>query len=319
MKFISPGELRRLGVLGMNSRNVNYIGATNERHRFPLVDDKLKTKRLAQDHGMRVPKLFGVLSIQHEIQSLEKTLEGLDRFVIKPAHGSGGKGILVVCERRAHEFVKSSGTVISLRDVKRHTSNILSGLYSLGGRTDVAMIEDMIIFDPLLSDFSYEGVPDIRVIVYRGFPVMAMMRCATHASDGKANLHQGAVGVGLDIKTGFSVCAVQNNARVDKHPDTGIGFENLQLPHWQEILDLACGCYEMTGLGYFGADIVLDKYRGPMILELNARPGLAIQIANQAGLAKRLQAIDRLEPMDRSIADRTALARTMFAQKLDHV
>lgn len=319
MKFISPGELRRLGVLGMNSRNVNYIGATNERHRFPLVDDKLKTKRLAQDHGMRVPKLFGVLSIQHEIQSLEKILEGLERFVIKPAHGSGGKGILVVCERRAQEFVKSSGTVISLRDVKRHTSNILSGLYSLGGRTDVAMIEDMIIFDPLLSDFSYEGVPDIRVIVYRGFPVMAMMRCATHASDGKANLHQGAVGVGLDIKTGFSVCAVQNNARVDKHPDTGIGFENLQLPHWQEILDLACGCYEMTGLGYFGADIVLDKYRGPMILELNARPGLAIQIANQAGLAKRLQAIDRLEPMDRSIADRTALARTMFAQKPDHV
>ena len=319
MKFISPGELRRLGVLGMNSRNVNYIGATNERHRFPLVDDKLKTKRLAQDHGMRVPKLFGVLSIQHEIQSLEKTLEGLERFVIKPAHGSGGKGILVVCERRAQEFVKSSGTVISLRDVKRHTSNILSGLYSLGGRTDVAMIEDMIIFDPLLSDFSYEGVPDIRVIVYRGFPVMAMMRCATHASDGKANLHQGAVGVGLDIKTGCSVCAVQNNARVDKHPDTGIGFENLQLPHWQEILDLACGCYEMTGLGYFGADIVLDKYRGPMILELNARPGLAIQIANQAGLEKRLQAIDRLEAVDRSIAERTELARKMFAQKPDHV
>lgn len=315
MKFISPGELRRLGVLGMNSRNVNYIGATNERHRFPLVDDKLKTKRLAQDHGMRVPKLFGVLAIQHEIQSLEKTLEGLDRFVIKPAHGSGGKGILVVSERRGHEFVKSSGTVINLRDVKRHTSNILSGLYSLGGRSDVAMIEDMIVFDPLLSDFSYEGVPDIRVIVYRGFPVMAMMRCATHASDGKANLHQGAVGVGLDIETGFSVCAVQNNARVDRHPDTGIGFDNLQLPHWQEILNLACGCYEMTGLGYFGADIVLDRDRGPMILELNARPGLAIQIANQDGLAKRLQAIDRLETVQLPIEERVQLARTMFGQK----
>ncbi|WP_438951464.1 alpha-L-glutamate ligase-like protein [Porticoccus sp.] len=315
MKFISPGELRRLGVLGMNSRNVNYIGATNERHRFPLVDDKLKTKRLAQDHGMRVPKLFGVLTIQHEIQDLEKTLEGLERFVIKPAHGSGGKGILVIFERRDHEFIKSSGAVINLRDVKRHTSNILSGLYSLGGRSDVAMIEDMIIFDPLLSDFSYEGVPDIRVIVYRGFPVMAMMRCATHASDGKANLHQGAVGVGLDIETGTSACAVQNNARVDRHPDTGIGFDNLQLPRWEEILNLACGCYEMTGLGYFGADIVLDKYRGPMILELNARPGLAIQIANQDGLAKRLQAIDRLETVERSIEERTQLARTMFGRK----
>ncbi|TNE76295.1 MAG: alpha-L-glutamate ligase-like protein [Gammaproteobacteria bacterium] len=315
MKFISPRALRELGVLGMNSRNVNYIGRNNPRRLFPLVDNKLKTKRIAQEHGMNVPELYGVIEIQHEIQDLEKILEGLQRFVIKPSQGSGGKGILVISKRDGHAFTKSSGAVLNLRDVKRHTSNILSGLYSLGGRPDVAMIEDMIIFDPTLSHFSYEGVPDIRVIVYRGFPVMAMIRCATHASDGKANLHQGAVGVGLDIETGHSVCAVQNNVKVSKHPDTGYGFEDLKLPHWEQLLSLACGCYEMTGLGYFGADIVLDKYRGPMILELNARPGLAIQIANQAGLAKRLQTIDRLQEIPASVEERVALSRQLFGRQ----
>lgn len=315
MKFISPRALRELGVLGMNSRNVNYIGRSNPRRLFPLVDNKLKTKRIAQEHGMNVPELYGVIEIQHEIQDLEKILEGLQCFVIKPSQGSGGKGILVISKCDGHAFTKSSGAELNLRDVKRHTSNILSGLYSLGGRPDVAMIEDMIIFDPMLSHFSYEGVPDIRVIVYRGFPVMAMIRCATHASDGKANLHQGAVGVGLDIETGHSVCAVQNNVKVSKHPDTGYGFEDLKLPHWEQLLSLACGCYEMTGLGYFGADIVLDKYRGPMILELNARPGLAIQIANQAGLAKRLQTIDRLQEIPASVEERVALSRQLFGRQ----
>ncbi|MEZ5529908.1 MAG: alpha-L-glutamate ligase-like protein [Porticoccaceae bacterium] len=315
MKFISPRALRELGVLGMNSRNVNYIARSNPRRLFPLVDNKLMTKRIAEEHGLNVPKLYGVIEIQHEIQDMEKILEGLERFVIKPAQGSGGKGILVISERHEHNFTKSSGAVLSLRDVKRHTSNILSGLYSLGGKPDVAMIEDMIIFDPILSHFSYEGVPDIRVIVYRGFPVMAMIRCATHASDGKANLHQGAVGVGLDIETGQSVCAVQKNVKVSKHPDTGYGFEDLHLPHWEQLLLLACGCYEMTGLGYFGADIVLDKTRGPMILELNARPGLAIQIANQAGLAKRLKSIDRLPSHSLLPEERVATSRQMFGRQ----
>ncbi|HEB27751.1 MAG TPA: alpha-L-glutamate ligase-like protein [Porticoccus sp.] len=312
MRWITPRELRAQGVLGMNSRNIDYIGRTNDRSRYPLVDNKLKTKQAAQQYGMSVPKLFGVVKIQHEVQGLESLLEGLEKFVIKPAQGSGGKGILVISERRGDEFIKSTGASLNLRDVKRHTSNILSGLYSLGGRPDVAMIEDMIEFDQILSNYSHEGVPDIRVIVYRGFPVMAMMRCSTHASDGKANLHQGAVGVGIDIVTGHSLYAVQHNQKVDQHPDTGFRFDELELPHWDEVLHLAAGCFEMTELGYFGADIVLDKNSGPVILELNARPGLAIQIANQVGLRKRLQMVDDMRPIERGVEERVQLAKRMF-------
>ena len=46
-------------------------------------------------------------------------------------------------------------------------------------------------------------------------------------------------------------------------------------------------------MGYLGVDIVLDRKQGPMLLEANARPGLAIQIANGQGLIPRFEAVDR--------------------------
>jgi len=314
MKWISPKKLRQLGILGMNSRNIDYIGRSNNRRLFPLVDDKLKTKKLAENFGMSVPRLFAVINNQHDIQSLETQLSGRDQFVIKPAQGSGGKGILVISERAGELYIKPTGASLKLRDLKHHATNILSGLFSLGGRPDVVMIEDMIVFDPIFSHYSYEGVPDIRVIVYKGYPVMAMLRCSTHESDGKANLHQGAVGVGIDIGTGKSLFAVQNNIQIEKHPDTGFNFNELVIPGWDHILHLASQCHEMVGLGYFGADIVLDKNKGPMILELNARPGLAIQVANQTGLGKRLKRIDQhISPMSADVDERIALSKQLFA------
>ena len=317
MKWISPKRLRQLGILGMNSRNIDYIGRSNNRRLFPLVDDKLKTKKLAEKFGMSVPRLFAVINNQHDIQSLETQLSGRDQFVIKPAQGSGGKGILVISERAGEQYLKPSGASLNIRDLKHHASNILSGLFSLGGRPDVVMIEDMIIFDPIFSHYSYEGVPDIRVIVYKGYPVMAMLRCSTHESDGKANLHQGAAGVGIDIGTGQSLFAVQNNIQIENHPDTGFSFNELSIPDWDHILELASQCYEMVGLGYFGADIVLDKNKGPMILELNARPGLAIQVANQAGLSKRLERIDQHMLSTAYDADeRVVLSKQLFANPI---
>ena len=123
---------------------------------------------------------------------------------------------------------------------------------------------------------------------------MSMMRLSTAESDGKANLHQGAVGVGLCLRTGRAVRAVQFNNPIGIHPDTGKNLLELKIPHWDEVMKLAASCYEMSGLGYIGTDIVLDRDKGPMLLELNARPGLAIQIANAAGLLPRLRQIEKL-------------------------
>lgn len=309
--FASPKKLREAGVLGMNRRNVECILRYNKRSLFPLVDNKLKTKMAAQQAGIAVPQLIGVVDHQFQVETLSQLIGERSQFVIKPVQGSGGKGILVIVDRDGDEYIKPSGQRVTLAHLQRHTSDILSGLFSLGGRADSAMAEALINFDESLSNYSYEGVPDIRVVIYRGYPVMAMMRCATHSSDGKANLHQGAVGVGLDLADGSAICAVQNGNPVIFHPDTKHIFSDLTVPHWQQILMLATGAYEMTGLGYLGADIVLDKIYGPLILELNARPGLSIQVANQTGLLNRLHTID--DACKSAIAD--PAQRVEFSQR----
>ena len=89
--------------------------------------------------------------------------------------------------------------MISEEAMSHHISDILSGIYSLEGLEDKAMIEGLIHSDEVFSRVTYEGVPDVRIIAYRGIPVMAMVWLPTRQSDDKANLHRGAVGVGIDI------------------------------------------------------------------------------------------------------------------------
>lgn len=293
-RLTSPFKLHDKGIMGMNQRNISYIGRYNDRTKYPLVDDKLKTKIIAEKAGATVPELIGVISHQAEVKGIHDMVKNWPGFVIKPAQGSGGKGILVCTSHQDGVYSKPSGATMSKQDVERHITNALAGLFSLGGKNDVAVVENLIQFDDVFEGFSYEGVPDIRVIVFKGYPVMAMMRLSTAASDGKANLHQGAVGVGIDIATGKAVRAVQFDKPILQHPDTGKDLCTLQVPHWNKLLTLASSAWEMTGLGYLGTDMVLDKEQGPMVLELNARPGLAIQIANGCGLLPRLHHIENL-------------------------
>ena len=312
-RFLPFRDLARLGIMGMNRRNISYISRYNDRSLFPLVDDKLKTKRLALEHRVRTPELLGVVDNQHDVIGLDRLLAALPSFCMKPAKGSGGKGILVVTRAEDGSLHRSNGQALELADIQRHASNILAGLFSLGGATDVAVIESLIQVDPLFHRFSFEGVPDMRIIVFRGFPVMAMMRLSCAASHGKANLHQGAVGVGIDISSGRAVRAVRQDKPIQTHPDTGQDLLALQVPHWPELLELACACYDMTGLGYLGVDLVLDRDKGPMLLELNARPGLSIQVANGCGLLPRLRLIETIShPMRMTVAERVRYSREHF-------
>ncbi len=290
----SPEFLRSKGIVGMNRRNVQLIARNNPRHLYPNVDNKYKTKMLCAEHGIAVPKLLGVCRVEGHVHELRDFLRDLSQFVLKPAQGSGGKGIVVIVGRDGDDYVKASGKKLTHEELCRHVSNTLSGLYSLGGKPDVVLIEDLIHFSDHFDGYSYEGVPDIRVIVYKGFPVMSMTRLSTHVSDGKANLHQGAVGVGLHMATGKALRAVQFDRPLTHHPDTSRLLSELYIPHWKEILLLAARGYEVSKLGYLGVDIVLDSHQGPLLLELNARPGLAIQVANGEGLLPRIRFVDSL-------------------------
>ncbi|HUO82506.1 MAG TPA: alpha-L-glutamate ligase-like protein [Gammaproteobacteria bacterium] len=306
-------RLRRQGVLGINQRNADYVLRYNARRLYPLVDDKLKTKQLAIEAGIAVPELYGVISTQHQIRNLPKIVADHEDFVIKPAHGSGGDGILVITGRRKHRYRRINGLLIDQDELSHHISNTINGQYSLGGVPDKAMIEYRVQFDPLFEAISYLGVPDVRVIVFQGYPVMSMVRLPTRQSDGKANLHQGAIGVGIDIGRGETLRGVWANEIITEHPDTLHPISGVAIPNWPRILELAAGCFEMTGLGYVGVDIVLDRDLGPLILELNARPGLNIQIANAVGIHQRLKLVERDASPGTPVAERVAFALTHFA------
>lgn len=309
-------RLKKGGILSINRRNGDYVLRYNQRKLYPLVDDKLKTKRLALQSSIAVPALYEIIDTEHQIKKIDSILEPYSDFVIKPAHGAGGDGIIVVTNRVFGRYRQINGKLLTSQELSYHLSCLLSGAYSLGGHSDYAIVERRVIIDPVFAEVSHEGVPDIRVIILLGYPAMAMVRLPTRSSGGKANLHQGAIGVGINLATGHTLGGVFQNDTIDYHPDTLNPIVDIAVPYWDKILEIAASCYELTGLGYLGVDIVLDKDHGPLMLELNARPGLNIQIANREGVLTRYRSIEAqvAKHGKMPIADRIAFSRAQFAR-----
>ena len=311
-------KIREAGILGMNRRNAEYIMRWNPRSAFPVVDDKVLTRNRAEKFGVPTPPIYEVIENHAQISRIEEVLGDQREFVLKPARGSGGSGILLFVDRNKKGFLTQSGEVYSRQDLAYHISDILSGIHSLGGQEDRAILQVLIHPDPVFSAVTYQGVPDVRIISYRGIPVMAMVRLPTRASDGKANLHRGAIGAGIDICTGITITAVHQARIISHHPDTDNPVSGIQVPYWERMLLMASRVMEMTGLGYLGVDLVIDREQGPFLLELNARPGLAIQIANRKGLWTRLEQVDRApEQVFATPESRIAWARGTFKDMQD--
>jgi alpha-L-glutamate ligase-like protein len=300
--------LREQGVLGINRRNAEYTLRWNPRSRYPTVDDKLLTKELCARAGIPTPKLLAVARHHFEVRRLRDALRRLDSFVLKPARGAMGNGIVVVRGREGARFRLAGGRLIDEGELSYHAAGIISGLYALAGQTDVALVEERLEVHPSFAAITTEGVPDVRVVVFRGVPVMAMTRLPTRRSGGRANLHQGAVAAGIALATGATTHAIQQSRPITVHPDTGEPLIGRTIPGFGVLLELAVRAADETGLGYVGADLVVDAIQGPVLLEMNARPGLMIQLANRAGLLPRLREIERRWRPDRGVEERIAEA-----------
>ncbi len=312
MLFFS--HLEKNGVLGMNSRNLDCIFLHNKRPDYHLVDNKIKTKALAQQANIKVPETYHVISYQDQIKKLDELLSPHESFVIKPAQGSGGGGITVIKGRTDNgDFLRPGGKATTLDDLRYHISNILGGLYALGGVRDDCIIEYCVENPPLFQDMAYQGVPDIRLVIYDGVPVMAMLRLPTKSSSGRANLHAGGIGVGISIRDGMTTQGILRNRMVTHHIDTGIALAGIRIPAWEDILIMASKAGNTVPLGYIGIDIVIDKNHGPMLLEMNARPGISIQIANRTGLKSRIEKIENDLSGKETPDEKIAYARAHFS------
>ncbi len=297
-------------LLGMNARNLEYIRPNNRKRSMEIADSKLLCKRILKKNNLGVSALIAKIKSPEELEQFDwSTLP--DSFALKPNRGFGGEGIVVVYARKKRNtdparnashsdaggaWVKADGSVITIEDLKSHIRNILDGSFSLANTPDIAFFEERLKLLKLFKPYSYKGIPDIRVIVFNHVPVMAMLRLPTRASDGKANLQQGAIGVGIDLATGTTTTAIIGKGQLIEYvPGTRLVLSGIKIPYWKEILRMSVEAQALSGLGFLGADIAIDRDRGPVILELNARPGLSIQLANLAGLKGRLKRVSGLK------------------------
>jgi len=305
--------LKSKGILGINARNLLYIKPYNKKKAIKLADNKIKTKRFLEARGVPVPKLIATIGTREEAEKFDFDILP-NAFVLKPNFGFGGEGIIPIANKREKHWITASGKKIDKEFMMNHVIDILDGRFSISNISDTAFFEQLIIPDDVLSAYTYEGLPDIRVIVYNLVPVMAMLRLPTKESGGKGNLHQGAVGVGIDIATGKTTYIARKNKVVDEVPDIG-PIEGLKIPHWDEILHIASNIQIVTNLGYLAVDIAIDKNTGPVLLEINARAGLGVQIANLAPLRKRLERVQGIKVTSPEKGVR--IAKDMFGKVLE--
>ncbi|MBP9817819.1 ATP-grasp domain-containing protein [Candidatus Shapirobacteria bacterium] len=316
--------------LTKNERNGVYLRKNSAEGRA-VADSKYRTKKMLYTAGVGVPKLIARFRTAEELEKFKwEKLEG--NFVVKPVSGYGGDGILIV--RKKSQIPKSNfqtssklqitnfqlmnGKMIALEEIKGHCREILAGKYSMHGTPDAVIVEERIKIHPMFLALTKSGTPDVRVIVYNKIPVMAMLRIPTEKSGGKANLQQGAFGLGVDLATGITTFGIEGKGdEIKKIFDRGkkkmIKVNGIRIPLWREILETAVNSQKaISGLGFVGVDVVLDKDKGPVVLEVNARPGLSIQICNKAGLKARMEKVEDIEV--KSVNHAVSAAKYLFGE-----
>ena len=305
-------------LLGMNARNLDFVRPFNRQRGMKIADQKLLCKRILSGAHLPVSPLIGKIRNREELEHFDWTSLP-NSFALKPNRGFGGEGILVVYARKKNRpdaWVKANGGIVTIEDLKAHIENILDGSFSLSNTPDIAFFEERLKLLKLFKPYAYKGIPDIRVIVFNRIPVMAMLRLPTKASDGKANLQQGAIGVGIDMATGTTTTAIMGKGQIiEKVPGTELPLSGIKIPYWKQILTMSVEAQSISSLGFLGADIAIDRDHGPVILELNARPGLSIQLANFSGLKERL---DRVRGVMIKTTERgVRLGRNLFGGEIE--
>lgn len=307
--------------LTKNERNKLYLRLNSKEGRL-IADSKYKTKVLLNKKKVAVPRLMFRLKSEKELDKFDwKKLDG--NFVVKPASGYGGDGILIIRSKskRGDSFIKMDRKTISISDLSLHCRDILAGKYSMHSLPDTVLIEERIKIHPKFFAYTRSGTPDIRVILYHAIPVMSMLRVPTEKSLGRANLEQGAMGLGIDLANGLTTFGVLGKDQIietiynfRKKNDQKIS--GIRIPEWRLVMERAIAAARaVPELEFVGVDLVLDKEVGPVVLELNARPGLSIQICNRAGLRLRMEKVEGIQA--KSVSHAYNLARYLFGERLE--
>lgn len=312
--------MKASSILGLNARSQQFAYKYNTKRGKNIADSKIQTDKALKLAKVEHPRIYKKFTDPRDVLSFDWASLP-DKFALKPSRGMGGEGIIVVKRRIINKqiikspdkpiWITTNKERVTADDLKLHTLDILEGAYSMGNVPDVAFIQEYVGRAMAFRKWAYRGTPDIRIIVFNKIPVMAMLRLPTKESGGRANLHQGALGVGIDIATGITTRAIWHGEEIVFKPGTDKKLRGIKIPDWGRVLETAIKAQEASRLGYVGVDVVIHPEKGPMVLELNAQPGLQIQLANGEGLKKRLERVEDLEVSD--MRHGVKIAQAIFA------
>lgn len=308
-------ENRKL-VLGRNERYLKYIRPHNLRRATRIADDKILTKRILNKADIPVPKLVKVIKDRSQLNSFD--FASLPKsFVIKPVKGVRGGGVTIIYNRaKDGKWIGSGNKRFSEEDLRSLIQDILDGRYSLFNEPDRVLIEERVRPHKSFKYYSYKGAPDVRIIVFNSIPIMSYIRLPTKESNGRANLDLGAIGAGIDMAVGKTTGAIIGKSTpIEYVPNTNLALSGLKIPYWDRILRYAVEASKLTKLGFAAIDFLIDEDKGPLIVELNARPGLSIQLANEDGLRWRLKKASdiRVKTTERAVR----LAKDLFGGEIE--
>lgn len=330
-------------ILWNNARNLHYIKKRNPRKGIRLADNKLQTKQFLWERGIPFAETYAKLSTRKQLADFDfQQLQGRP-FVIKPNHGSKGKGILIpklislpqqeknpadekpFWKRPINSFFRKKktesssafwfelqGKFFSEGDLRRAMVDILDGKHSLTV-TDEIIIEEKLVPGAGFQEFCEFWLADLRIIVFNLVPVAAMIRVPTEKSGGKANLNAGGVGCGIDIGSGKIISMLyKGKIFSDKFPAEFASYQGKQIPFWNDILFHSSKVQYFVNLGYLALDRVITN-EGPKLLEINARAGLEVQKVADIRLKRVLEKLNDMKIHDPEKG--VAIAKTLFSRE----
>ena len=311
-------------ILGRSERDLRYVKVPILEWGRHLPGNKLKTKKVLRKADLPVSKTYKIIRNQKELRDCNWN-KLPNSFVIKPNIGSLGKGILIVfgrkkikkTERRHKTWVQADKTIITVNDLENHILRILEGNYSVGKTPDIAFFEERLKIHPDLKPYCKKGIPDVRIIIYNKIPIMAELRLPTPESQGRANLHQGGIGVGVDMSTGVTTShGVWHKKLIYHLPGRKkLPLSGIKIPFWKDILELSVRTQMALKINFLGLDIAIDREKGLIVIEANTRPGTGIQIANLAPLKVRLEKTEGIKI--KTVKQAVRLAQDLFGGEIE--
>jgi len=300
-------------ILWQNERNLEFIKWKNTSFARYLADSKLRTKEFLQSKNIPVPENFYVIKKHSQLLDLDLSILK-PPFVVKPNFGYWWNWILVIDNvDSVGNYITNTWEIISKRKMMQHFRDILDWFFSLSWNRDQVVIERKVELDESIALIWKYWLPDIRVIVYNMIPIIAMLRVPTEESGWKANLHVWACWVWVEVWTWKLTHITSKNKIIKTIPWIG-DIRWLELPHWDKVLELTSSLQQITWIWYLACDIVLDKEKGPLLLEVNIRPWLSVQNANLMPLWARLKKVEWITVT--SVEKWVRLAKDLFGSDL---